>query len=228
MNTKLTEDDFKKIAAQLRKPSGENGIKIGEIMNKGNAPMNLHTLAVLNPESNDYILEIGMGNGYFVKNIVQLAPSIQYTGCDYSETMIQAASVMNQKFIDQGNVTFVEANIQKLPFENDSFNKIFTINTFYFWEDQDKILKELKRVLKANGTLIIAIRPKHNLEKFPVTKYNFLVLSTDEIIKLLNKNGFNSIEVTEIKEPIQKANSGLISEKETLILSCKILMNESL
>jgi len=225
MTQKLTEKDFEKIAAQLRKPEGENGIKIAEIMNDGNKPMNMHTLATLDPQPSDSILEIGMGNGYFVKNIVNLDPSIRYTGCDYSELMVQKSTEINQEFVDLGSVKFVHANIQTLPFEGNSFNKIFTINTFYFWNDRTKVLEELKRVLKDNGTLIIAIRPKSNLEKFPVTKYNFAILSNDEIIQFLKDNGFNSIELTEIKEPIKSANSGLISEKETLILSCKTLEN---
>ena len=63
----LTEEEIKEVAAQLRKPVGENGTEIGKLMNVGNAPMNRHTLAVLNPEPNDSILEVGMGNGFFVR-----------------------------------------------------------------------------------------------------------------------------------------------------------------
>jgi len=219
MEENFTEDDIKKIAAQLRKPEGENGIEVGKRMNIGNAPMNLHTLAVLNPQPNDKILELGMGNGHFVKNIVNIDSSISYTGCDYSNLMVEEAAQKNSEAINQKRVSFIHADGNNLPFENNSFNKIFTVNTFYFWDNHEIVLAELKRVLKKDGSLIITIRPKHNLEKFPVTKYNFTIFSQVEILKLLSANGFNAIEITEIKEPNQPHFGGM-GERECTIFSC--------
>lgn len=221
MEEKFTADDIKKIAAQLRKPEGENGLEIGKRMNIGNAPMNLHTLAVLNPQNNDCILELGMGNGHFVKNITSLDSSIIYTGCDYSKLMVEEASKKNKRFIDEKRASFIHADANNLPFKNDSFNKIFTINTFYFWDDHANVLAELKRVLKKDGTLIISIRPSHNLEKFPVTKYDFSILSHQEVLELLNVSGFNAIEITEIKEPNQ-SHFGGVDERECTIFSCSL------
>ncbi|WP_010520719.1 class I SAM-dependent methyltransferase [Aquimarina agarivorans] len=222
MKNELTTQDFKNIAAQLRKPEGEAGRIIAEKMNEGNKSMNLHTIAVLNPEPNDQILEIGMGNGLFVKNIVAMSSSIRYTGVDYSETMIQQASEINNQFIVDDRVNFVKADIQNLPFPSAAFTKIVTVNTFYFWEDHSLVLLELKRVLKPNGQLILAVRPKENLEKFPVTNYGFSKHSNDEIIALLKSNGFSAIEITEIKEPTQESFVGGAEERETLILNCKL------
>jgi len=221
MKENFTEEDIKNIAAQLRKPEGKNGIEIGKRMNIGNAPMNLHTLAVLNPQANDNILELGMGNGHFVKNITNLDTSIIYTGCDYSALMVEEASKINKELIDQKRASFVYADANDLPFENNSFSKIFTVNTFYFWNNHNTVLTELKRVLKKGGALIISIRPSHNLEKFPVTKYDFSIFSQQEILDLLNDNGFNSIEVTEIKEPNQPHFGGM-GERECTIFSCSL------
>lgn len=220
MPTKLTEEEIKQLAAQLRKPEGKQGIEIGETMNSGNGPMNLHTIAVLDPQSNESILEIGMGNGHFVKNIVNVDPTIKYTGADYSELMVKEAFEKNKHLIDKGrNVTFVNANIQHLPFEDNSFDKLFTVNTFYFWEDKKAALKELKRVLKKDGKLILSVRPKHVMEKIPMTKYGFSLFTKEEMIALLTNAGFDSIEVTEIKEPPQM-RWGKPLNRECLILCC--------
>ena len=143
MKNELTEEDIKKIAAQVRKPEGEHGIEIGELMNDGNGPMNLHTIAVLNPQQNEIILEIGMGNGHFVKNIVSLDSSIKYIGWDYSELMVKEASQKNNEFVSQGNASFIHADAQELPFKNHTFDKVFTINTLYFWDEHVKVIKEL-------------------------------------------------------------------------------------
>lgn len=219
MSPTPTEEELQQIAAQLRKPEGEQGIEIGELMNQGNGPMNRHTIAVLDPQPHDVLLEIGMGNGYFARQILNQDPSIQYTGCDYSEWMVQAATELNQTLVDQGRAKFVHANVQQMPFEDQSFTKIFTVNTFYFWDDHEKVAKELKRVLKAGGHLIVSVRPKHNLEDIPVTKYNFAKFSKEEMVDLFQGTGFSAIEITEIKEPEKE---GALFARETLILNCQI------
>ncbi len=221
MDKKLTEDEIKAVAAQLRKPEGELGTQVAQVMNVGNLPMNLHTLAVLNPEPLDNILEVGMGNGFFVKNILKVDNSIHYTGYDYSELMVEESIANNKQFIENGQAEFIVGNIVKMPFKDLYFNKIVTINTFYFWDDIPAVLSELKRVLTPNGELIISIRPKHNIEKYPVNKYGFGIYETDEIIKMLSDNGFSAAEVTKIVEPPQK-RMGMLLERETVILKCLV------
>ena len=59
------------MAAQLKKPEGELGRQVGQMMNKGNEVINKWTNDVLELQPNDNVLEIGMGNGYFVKDVLQ-------------------------------------------------------------------------------------------------------------------------------------------------------------
>src|SRR5690349_11633365 len=94
------EFDSKTLACQLRHPEGELGIKVGENMNKGNRLMNVETIRQLQVADNDNILEIGMGNGFFVKDILGAAENVRYSGCDFSETMIKEASVLNKEFFE--------------------------------------------------------------------------------------------------------------------------------
>lgn len=219
MSKKPTEEDIKKIAAQLRKPDGEHGIEVGKMMNDGNMPMNLHTIAVLNPQPNEQILEIGMGNGFFVKNILGVDPSIQYTGCDYSDLMVQESTRINQSFVDAGRAEFVHGNVQELPFSDHQFDKIFTVNTFYFWDDHVRVLKELSRVLKPQGSFVLSIRPKHILEQYAVTQHNFAIMDNEEIISLLQQEGFSTIEQTKVVAPSQE-RWGNVFARESLILNC--------
>jgi len=215
----LSEEELRELAAQLRKPSGEFGREVGERMNQSNGQMNLYTIAAVNPQKGDKILEIGMGNGRFVKNIVNLDSDIHYTGCDYSSEMVEIAAEINENFIAKGQVQFIHANVGSMPFENESFDKIFTVNTFYFWEDHLQVAKELKRLLKPGGSLILAVRPKSILVTYPVVKYDFAIFSNEEIVDLLQKAGFDIVDVTEIKEPNLR-NSNFLTEREALILSC--------
>ena len=216
----MNEETVQAIAAQLRQPGGEFGIQVGEKMNESNLHINLNTIDAVHPSANDRILEIGMGNGFFVKNIVAADLSIKYTGCDFSETMVHEARKLNQQFIENGQVQFEVAGADKLPFGDEIFNKIFTVNTIYFWDDAPLIFSEIRRVLKANGTLIIAIRPASIMQHYPFVKYGFRLFNREELAALLTSNGFRIISIVEKQEPDQEINGEKINV-ETL-LACAV------
>lgn len=225
MEQEFTEEEVMAIAAQLRKPEGEQGIEIGQWMNTGNRTMNLHALAVLDVQPEEHVLEIGMGCGLLVSNILSLDPSITYSGCDYSALMVQKATENNMKWVDASRARFMEANIQQLPFNDNDFDRILTVNTFYFWEDYEQTLLEIKRVLKPSGTFVLAVRPKENMEQYPVVKFGFTVKSNQEILDLLVASGFVSVEITEIKEPDQNRFGGVV-ERSSAFFSCKTEFSE--
>lgn len=147
----MDEEILKTIAGQLRKPTGEYATQVGEKMNEGNLHINLITIEALNIVPEDNILEIGMGNGYFVKNILSIDKSIKYTGCDYSEIMVEECNKQNETFITTGQAKFIIADAKELPFGNETFDKVFSINTIYFWDNPNIVLAEIVRVLKSKG-----------------------------------------------------------------------------
>lgn len=196
----MDESKFKALAAQLRKPEGEHGIEVGEIMNKGNKDINLFSIEALDVQKGDTILEIGMGNGFFVKNIIEKAESVKYIGCDFSEDMIRQSSENNTNYIENDIADFRLSTAESLPVDSNSIDKIMTVNTIYFWEDKTQILAEFKRVLKPNGKLVIGLRPKHDLETYPMTKYGFNMFTEEDVTTLLQENGFNQTEAINKKE----------------------------
>lgn len=216
----MDEQQLQQTARQLRKPHGEDGIKMAEFMNKGNKHINLDTIAVLNPEPDDAILEIGMGNGFFVSEIVSKHPGITYTGCDFSELMVEESEKMNADLISKGRAKFIHSDIASLPFEDNSFNKIFTINTIYFWDDEKVALQEIKRVLKPNGKFIVGLRPKHRAEKYPFIKYGFKLFAKEDIAKLFDDNGIALSQVIVNHEPDFDMN-GEVMKMENLIVEGK-------
>ncbi len=124
----MDEQTLKEIAKQLRQPSGEFATQVGQKMNEGNLHINLNTIEALNLQKGDHILEIGMGNGFFVKNILSTDHSIKYTGCDISEAMVAESSKQNETWIASGQAHFQLADANELPFDPSSFNKVFSIN----------------------------------------------------------------------------------------------------
>lgn len=179
------------VAKQLRQPTGDEAEEVGKRMNEGNLFMNLVTIESLPLNSNDTLLEIGMGNGFFVHHLFEQQPNISYTGIDFSEKMVEASEAMNAELIVHGKVKFELGDISKTHFENQSFNHIFTVNTIYFWENVEVTLNEIKRILKPQGTLTIAIRPKEIMDAFPFTRHGFTTYSPEDLAVLLAEYGFN-------------------------------------
>ena len=213
----MDEPTLKSIAGQLRQPSGEFAIQVGVKMNEGNRHINLYTLEALTLKPADNILEIGMGNGFFVSDILSVDDSIQYAGCDFSEIMVDEARKYNEQFISTGQAAFHVASVDKLPFDNEVFDKAFSINTIYFWDNLQEALSEIRRVLKPKGQLVISIRPKSIMEHYPFVKYGFNMFTKEDLADLLSKNNFKVIATLEIKEPEQEINDEKITVEALLI-----------
>lgn len=205
------------VASQLRKPDGEMGVKVGEMMNKGNLHINMNTLERISPAKGDTILEIGMGNGEFVKEILSVDTSIRYVGCDYSSTMIDEATLRNADYVAAGRAQFILCSADSLPFEDGAFDKVFTINTVYFWSDPTKELAEIARVLKQGGEFTISIRSKSSMQTVPFTQYGFTLYSQEELETLLKANGYSITKSEVVLEPAFEMNGEMIQVDSVIV-----------
>lgn len=211
--------DFKIVAEQLRKPSGDFGVAIGENMNASNAFMNKLAIDCLNISENDYVLELGMGNGKFVSDILNKHKSVKYIGRDFSDVMVAEAKKLNSKWIENGRAKFYEGVADTLSWDTKTFSKILTVNTIYFWQKPEIELREIKRVLKDDGMFVIGIRPKEIMLNIPFTQYGFILYTEDELKDLLKKNGFNVLNTVVKDEPPFEINGQQLA-LQSLIVVC--------
>jgi len=191
----------KALAKQLRQPNGDSGKDVGLQMNKGNKYICLNSYKVLNPQKDNHVLEIGMGNGFFIKDLLLMSSNLSYVGVDFSETMINEASIINKGYIDSGLVEFKQASIEKLPFNDNTFDCITTTNTLYFWPQPENNAKELLRVLKPGGKLLVAYRMKNLMDKIELSKYGFEKYEIKDVETLLRTSGFKNVTTQVIDEP---------------------------
>ena len=224
----MNEEIFKGIAAQLRQPSGDYAIQVGEKMNEGNRHINISTIEALDLKKGDNILEIGMGNGFFVKDIVLAANTIRYTGCDYSEIMVEEATKQNEQFVKTGQVQFYLTSADHLNFKNETFDKVFSVNTIYFWDNHESIFSEIWRVLKPKGQLILSIRPRAVMEHYPFVKYGFQMFSKNELSILVAESNFKVITTIEKEEPEQEINGEKMAVETLIICAEKIMLADIL
>lgn len=218
----MEEEKLRKIAEQLRKPHGDEADEVGRFMNEGNNLINHHTIEALGLTPGNKLLEIGMGNGYFVKDILSNDKFINYSGCDFSENMVESSRKHNSEFIEKGQANFHVGNAEQLPYSNESFCKVFTVNTIYFWEDSRLVLAEIFRVLEPGGQVFISLRPNRVMKYFPFIKYGFKLFSKEDLVQLLSNNNFEVVNAIELTEPNAEFNE-LSLKLETLIVCAKKL-----
>lgn len=197
----MEKDELKILAQNLANPEGQKGIEIGEMMNATNIGMTLESIRTLLIEDNEHILEIGHGNAGHLKSILNIAKNLKYTGIDISETMHYEAKNLNKEFENQADFVLYEG--RKLPFADKTFDKIFTVNTVYFWEQPVDFLNEIYRVLKDNGTFVLTFGQRDFMEKLPFTEYNFTLYNTDEMEEVVSGSRFKRMKISEKDEEIK-------------------------
>ena len=193
--------DFEKVAKQLARPSGQFGIDVALGMNTMNEFISKTTYELLKIKDNDSVLEIGIGNGKFIKDILDHGSRISFTGIDISKTMITEAKRINRSLIETGYLDLFDADIEKVPVWDETFDKICTVNTIYFWKNPVKALKEIYRVLSKNGVLIVSFRPFIEGQTLNFTKYGFKEYRTEDFESLIQQTAFKIIEKIERIEP---------------------------
>jgi len=138
-------------------------------------------------------LEIGVGTGRFAKPL-----GIKY-GLEPSKSM---AKIAKKRGID-----VYEGIAECIPFNDESFDYVLMTTTLCFLNEPIKGLKEIKRILKPNGTVIIGIidknSPMGNLYESKKEKSKFYknakFYSLDEVLTWLNELKYKDIQYSRVK-----------------------------
>jgi SAM-dependent methyltransferase len=102
-----------------------------------------------------YILEVGCGTGQFwLENLASIPKAAQITLTDQSAGMVQ---VVKDKLESKlSHASFEVANVENLPYPDESFDIVLAKHMLYHPKDVKKAISELHRVLKQGGVLIAA------------------------------------------------------------------------
>jgi len=114
------------------------------------------TLPVLqraaNVQSGERVLDLACGTGEFERRLLEQRPGVQVVGVDLAPAMVERARA---KLVGQSGVRFEQADVHDLPFAEDSFDVAVCANTFHYFTHPDQVLREVRRVLRQNGRLVI-------------------------------------------------------------------------
>lgn len=96
-------------------------------------------------------LDVGCASGHMISKISYFYPKAKYTGVDIHDKAIKYAKKKYPR------IEFKIASADKLPFKDNTFELILFYETIEHVENPNKCLKEIKRVIKKNGTLILTM-----------------------------------------------------------------------
>jgi ubiquinone/menaquinone biosynthesis C-methylase UbiE len=141
---------------QFRKPTGWLAGLAALGMNRGHEKVWRWGLEHIAIQPDAIILDVGCGGGGAVKILAQAASRGKVCGVDYSEAVLPTARRVNRALIKQGRVEIKRGSVSDLPFPDDTFDLATAFETTMFWPSPVDDLREVRRVLKPGGTLLIA------------------------------------------------------------------------
>ena len=196
---KLTDDQITKLG-NPGNPTGEAGEMMLERMNVSHSDLTDWALGLIDFGVSDHVLDVGCGGGAALKKISGIVSSGYLYGVDHSALSVSLTEKNNADIIKEGRMNILKSSVEKLPFLNAIFDKIITVESFYFWPDPQNNLKEIRRTLKPSGKfyLVSEIFDQPDLPKevlYNIKKYNLYNPDIQTFENLFYKAGFKKVNI---------------------------------
>lgn len=174
----------------------------GESMEKEHRPIVEPMLAMMKFGRKDIILDVGCGGGWLVRELARRVPQGRAIGMDVSDEMVERA---RQASSSVRNAEFIVGSVDSIPRDANSFEKVISVESSYYWPDAAAGIREIFRVLQPGGSAWILINYfRDNLychrwaKLIPIPMH---LLSGDEWADLLRRAGFKEIVHRRIIDP---------------------------
>lgn len=213
----MDNQDMKELASQLRQPQGTKGIEVAELMNETNMKMICHSIDQLYILDNNQILELGHGNCGHLEYLLKKRVNLTYYGLETSELMKKEAQNINNSFVDNKKASFHLYEGLTIPFPDNYFDRIFTVNTIYFWDNPKFLMSELYRVLKPYGILNITFVDGKSMQELPFTQYGFDFYNGDKIAELIGNLPFRIVAFDTQTETVKSKAGDTVKREFTTV-----------
>jgi SAM-dependent methyltransferase len=125
-----------------------------------NRRRNAWAVSLLEVRPDDRVLEIGFGPGLATRELSRIAHEGYVCGIDHSELMLRQATRRNAEGVGRGLVDLRLGSVDALPAFDRPFDKVLAVNVLMFWNESDKRLEALRRLLRRGGGIAVAHQPR--------------------------------------------------------------------
>ena len=190
--------------SQLKKPTGFPGLIATKAMNRAHSRITNWGLGFLRIEEEFKILDVGCGGGRTINRLAKAARKGKVCGIDHSDVSVKSSTKLNSHLVDQNKVEILKASVSSIPYPDNSFDIITGIETYFFWPNLESDLKEVFRVLKPKGRLLLVseiVRTPENektIDRFARladTSDYMSYKTSDELDQLFIGAGYNNVMV---------------------------------
>ena len=189
---------------QVRKPSRWIGRSFVWLMNLSHSDLTDWGLQHVPIEKRLTILDVGCGGGRTIEKLAAMSADAVVHGVDYAAGSVAASCARNAELIKKGRVEIHRASVSQLPFPDNRFDLVTAVETQYYWPDLPNDMREILRVLKPGGSLIVIAEHykggKNDLVQRPVMKFlRSAHLSLDDQRTLFSNAGYVEVRLVEEK-----------------------------
>ncbi len=166
----LTNDDragrpnpvLRYLFSQFHKPRGPMGQVAGWVLaNRGsNVERGRFLIDLLELEAGHRVMELGPGPGLALADAASRVTDGHLVAVDHSAVMLAQCRDRNRELLTDGRLTLVNADASRLPDDLRGFDRIWAMNVWHFWADQEKVIVDLASRLTDGGRLVIGHQPR--------------------------------------------------------------------
>ena len=179
-----------------------------EKMEQHHLDITLKTLRLMDLRAGRRVLDLGCGSGWATRLLARTVgqgsgasaePSI--VGLDVSDEMIRLAQETSREL---SHVRYVVGSASQIPEPDNFFDRVLSVESFYYYPDQGAALNEVFRVMSPGGRLFILINlytdNEYSLQWVDKLKVLVHVRSAAEYREMLHTHGFASVESRQIPD----------------------------
>ncbi|UKY54059.1 class I SAM-dependent methyltransferase [Streptomyces inhibens] len=142
------------VTSPFARPVGTRGRLAGRFMLWTNKQDDV--LHILDVQPGDRVLEVGYGPGGLVRLLVARSEAAVIRGVDPSPEMRRAATKANRGAVRSGRVTLDLGTADHTGLADQSMDRVASVNNVGIWPDLEAGLRELHRVVRPGGAVVIA------------------------------------------------------------------------
>jgi ubiquinone/menaquinone biosynthesis C-methylase UbiE len=188
------------VGRQVKKPTRFVGRLFAGMMNRSHSALTDWALLHMKVDKGAIVLDVGCGGGRTIEKLAELATSVY--GVDYAAGSVAASQFHNKRLIAEGRVQIECASVSQLPFSGDFFDLVTAIETQYYWPNVENDMREILRVLKPGGRLLVVA------ESYKGGRHDWLLgsamrligshrLSLEDHRALFQSEGYTDVELFE-------------------------------